>query len=144
MAPAGGQNISRKVLWAVWISSIGQKLRYFTDENGSNGGPHENEFWNSEINVTKKSVVISLISMFPSELWSLNCQKGLFCNFVLTSARNIGLLKQFTYMHLKGLIMYFQKMVLFVMLWHTVLEISGFEVEESFKISAWSASFLIF
>ena len=33
-------------------------------------------------------------------------------------------------MHLKGLIMHFQKMVLFIMLWLTVLEILVFEVEE--------------
>ena len=26
----------------------------------------------------EKSVVINLISMFPSELWSLNCQKSAF------------------------------------------------------------------
>ena len=31
--------------------------------------------------------------------------------------------KQFTYMHLKGLVTHFQKMVLFIMLWLTVLEI---------------------
>ena len=33
-------------------------------------------------------------------------------------------------MHLKALIMHFQKMVLFIMLWLTVLEILVFEVEE--------------
>ena len=33
-----------------------QKLRYFTDQNGPKGGPHEIEFWvflNLEMNVTK-------------------------------------------------------------------------------------------
>ena len=33
----------------------GQKLRYFTDQNGPKRGPHENEFWvlsDSEMNVT--------------------------------------------------------------------------------------------
>ena len=33
----------------------GQKLRYFTDQNGPKGGPYENEFWvlsDSEMNVT--------------------------------------------------------------------------------------------
>ena len=37
------------------LVAFGQKLRYFTDQNGPKGGPHENEFWvfsNSEMNVT--------------------------------------------------------------------------------------------
>ena len=51
------------------------------------------------------------------ELWSSNRLKNcIFCNFVLTLARNLSLLKQFTYMHLKGLVPHFHKMVLFVML----------------------------
>ena len=44
-------------------------------------------------------------------------------------------------MHLKGLVTHFQKMVLFIMLWLTVLEVLGFEVEELFLISADLASF---
>ena len=55
---------------------------------------------------------------FPSfflELWTLNCpKKCIFCNFVLTSARNLNLLKQFTYMDLKVLITVFQKMIWFI------------------------------
>ena len=52
---------------------------------------------------------------FLPELWSLNCpKKCIFCNFVLTSARNLSLLKQFTYMHLKVLITVFQKMTWFI------------------------------
>ena len=38
-------------------------------------------------------------------------KKCIFCNFVLTSARNLSLLKQSTYTHLKGLVTYFQKIV---------------------------------
>ena len=49
---------------------------------------------------------IGLFVYFPCsvpELWFLNCQKnGLFCNFVLTSARNLSLSKLFIYMRLKG------------------------------------------
>ena len=33
-------------------------------------------------------------------------------------------------MQLEGLVMYFQKMVLFIMLWLTVFEILAFEIEE--------------
>ena len=52
---------------------------------------------------------------FIPELWSLNCSKKcLFCNFVLTLARNLSLLKQFTYVHLKVLITLFQKMIWFI------------------------------
>ena len=35
-----------------------------------------------------------------------------FCNFVLTSARNLSLLKQYKYMHPKDLSTHFQKMVI--------------------------------
>ena len=78
-------------------------------------------------------------------LWALNCfKKCIFCNIVLTSARNLSLLKQFTYMHLKGLATHFQKMALFIMLMTYFLEILVFELEEFCYISADSASFLIF
>ena len=35
--------------------AFGQRFGYFTDQNGTNGGPHENEFWlfpKSEMNIT--------------------------------------------------------------------------------------------
>ena len=51
------------------------------------------------------------------------CLVSIFCNFVLASARNLNLLKQFTYIHVKVLVTHFQKMVLFVMLWLPVSEI---------------------
>ena len=44
-------------------------------------------------------------------LLGLNCwKKYIFCNFVLTSARELSLWKQFTYLHLAILITLFQKM----------------------------------
>ena len=46
-------------------------------------------------------------------LWSWNClKKCIVCNFLLTSARNLIVIKQFTYKHLKGLVTHSQKMVL--------------------------------
>ena len=54
--------------------------------------------------------IICLVSM------SLNClKKCIFCHFVLASAGSLSLLKQLIYMHLKGLAMHFQKIVLFIM-----------------------------
>ena len=51
-------------------------------------------------------------------IWPLNClKKHIFCNFVLTSAENLCLLKQSTYMHLEGLVTHFHKMLLFIILW---------------------------
>ena len=38
-------------------------------------------------------------------------------------------MKQFTYMHLKDLVTHFQKMVLFIMVRPSVLEVLGFDVE---------------
>ena len=63
--------------------------------------------------LVEKNGVICLVS----ELWSLSyLKKCIFCDVVLTSARNLSLLKQFTYMNRKGLVTHFQKMVLFIML----------------------------
>ena len=85
----------------------------------------------------EKNGVICLVSMFF--LWVMVLKlskKGIFFfTFVLTSARNLGLLKHFTYMYLEGLATHFQKMVLFIMLWLTVLKILIFEIEVR-KISA--------
>ena len=82
--------------------------------------------------VDEKNRFICLVSMFPSWLMVLKLSKKVlfFFNFVLTSARNLSLLKQFTYIHLKGLLTHFQKMVLFLMLWRTLSEILVFEVKE--------------
>ena len=63
---------------------------------------------------------------FLPQLWTLNSPKKLifffFCNFVLTAAINLSLLKQFTYMHLKVLIRLFQKMIWFIGVWATANE----------------------
>ena len=52
------------------------KFRYFTDQNGPKGQPHENEFWhfpNTKMNITNRAQkvnegngVICLVSFFPS------------------------------------------------------------------------------
>ena len=47
--------LSREVWRAVGIGNFCPKLRYFTDQNGPDGGPHQNEFWlfsNKKMNVT--------------------------------------------------------------------------------------------
>ena len=44
--------------------------------------------------------------------------------------RNLRLVKQFTYMHLKGLVTHFKVMLLLIMLWLTVSEILGLEVDK--------------
>ena len=76
-----------------------------------------------------------LSSFNVSILVSLNCRKkSIFCNFVLTSARTPSLLKQFTCMHLKNLVTLFQKVIWFIWVWATVLEILK-NGAESAKIS---------
>ena len=62
--------------------------------------------------------------MFPS--WVMVCKlskKWIFYNFVLTSARNLSLLNQFTYMHIEALSTLFQKMLSFKGVWATAHEI---------------------
>ena len=94
--------------------------------------------------VHEKNGVICLVSILPSWVMVLKLSKKcIFCNFMLTSARNLSLLKQFTYIHLKRLVTHLQEMILFIRLWLPVSEILVFEVEEFCYISAESASFLI-
>ena len=82
-----------------------------------------------------------LVPIFPSWVMVLTLSKEvIFLQFSAGSARNLSLLEQFTYMHLKDLVRYIQKMVLSIILQLTVSEILGLEVEE-FYISADSASF---
>ena len=58
--------------------------------------------------VNEKNGAISLVSFFPSWVMVLKLSKKVhFCNFVLSSARNLGLLKQFPYMHLEDLVTHF-------------------------------------
>ena len=68
-----------------------------------------------------------------SVLMPVNCLKTAF---VLTSARNLSQLKQFRYMHLKGLVTHFQKLMLF-MLWLTVSKVWLFEVKEFLRNFCW-------
>ena len=65
------------------------------------------------VRAEKVDWVIFLVSLFSSWLMVLKLSKKyIFCNFVLT-ARNLGLLNQLTYMHMKGLFTQFKKIVLF-------------------------------
>ena len=74
-----------------------QELRHFTDQNEENGA-------------------ICLVSMFLFRVMVLKLsKKDIFCDFVVTSVRNLSLLKQFTYMHPKGPVMHFHKVALFIM-----------------------------
>ena len=55
--------------------------------------------------VEEKNGSIVPFQCFLPELWSLNClKKCIFCNFVLTSATNLNLSKQFAFLHIKGLV----------------------------------------
>ena len=72
---------------------------------------------------------------FLAKLWSLNCpKKFIFCNFVLFSARNLSLLKQLVYMHLKVLITLFQKMM---PLWATAHKLLAIEISKSMLTVQW-------
>ena len=65
--------------------------------------------------VDEKNGVIALVSMLPCQVLVLKLSKKLsFLQSVLTSARNLSLLKQFTYMYLKVLITLFQKIIWFI------------------------------
>ena len=73
---------------------------------------------------------VSVLSYDPSVV----PKKCIFCNFVLTSAKNPSLLKQFTYMHLKVLITLFQKMVWFIGIRAIVHEILAIKISKKMLI----------
>ena len=81
--------------------------------------------------VDEKNGVIYPVFMFPSwdVVHKLSKKLIFFFQFYADISKK-SKQKKFTYIHLKGLVMHFQKMVLFIMLWLTVSEIFGFEVKE--------------
>ena len=86
--------------------------------------------------VDEKNEVISLVSIFPSWVMVLKLSKKcFFCNFVLSSARNLSLLKQFTYKYLKVLITIFQKMVRFIGVCGTIYKILALKISKRCWIS---------
>ena len=91
----------RRTLWK-WILAI---FKY------------KNEY-HRQLEFTKgrwKNAVVCLLSIFLSQVMVLKLSKIVhFCKFVLTSARNLNILKQFISMHPKDLIMFFQKIVFFI------------------------------
>ena len=102
--------------------AFGQTLRY----------SDENKFCvlsNSEMNVTnraevedEKNVVICPASMFSSWIMVLKLlQKMYFLQFCVDLSKKSG---PFTYMHLKGLLMHFQKMAL--LCYDVVFEVKEF------------------
>ena len=78
--------------------------------------------------VDDKNGVICLVSMFSSWVMVLKLSKKVrFLQFCADLSKKSLSIK--TILH-DGLVMHFQKMVLFIMLWLTVLEILVFEIEE--------------
>ena len=64
-----------------------------------------------------KNWVIYLDPMFPYRGMVLKLSKKVhFLHFCADLSKKLSILKQFTYMQLKGLVEHFQKMVLFIML----------------------------
>ena len=67
-----------------------------------------------------KDRVTWLVFMFPFCLCYLIVWKVHFLQFFADLSKNLSLLKKLTWMHVKGLVMLFKKMVFFIMLWLTV------------------------
>ena len=81
--------------------------------------------------VDEKNVVICVVFIFSSWVMILKLSKKcIFSILCWPQQKSLCMLKQFTYMHLKRIVMLFQKMLLFTMLWLHVLKILVFEIEE--------------
>ena len=134
-------DVDQNVIWikkafqmaiTIWILQVSPpKFRYFADQNVPKGNENKfRQFSNTKISQTvrtekvdEKNEVICLVPFFPSWVMVLKLPKIIhFCKFVLTSSRNLNLLKQFIYVHLKDLIMLFRKIVHFIGVWATVKE----------------------
>ena len=113
---------------------------YFAQQNGSQRGPHETEFWlfsNTKINVTNKAQKVDekirSFAKFPCfylGLWSLNCQKKMhFFEFCADSSKE-SKFAEAIFVYLKDRIALFQKIILFIMLWVTVQKILASENDE--------------
>ena len=101
------------------------KFRYFADQNGQRRTQwkwilaifkYKNKYQTVRAQkVDETNGVIWLISFFLSWVMALKLPKIVhFSIFVLTSARNLNILKQFISIHLKDLIMFFEKIVFFI------------------------------
>ena len=97
--------ISRKAWCVVRIGSFYPKLKYFTDQNGPNGGPHQNKFWlfsNKKMNVTNSLSGKSRWKnwnhlpsfMFPSWVMVCNLSKKVhflqFCSDLSKKSKSVG------------------------------------------------------
>ena len=108
-----GRLLSRKVWWAVWISRLWAKIEILYRPEWTQGRTtwkwilsieSRNEYYKQLHPKSRWKKWIYLSSFHVPILSRLNClKKYIFCNFVMSSVRNLSLLKQLTYMHLKGL-----------------------------------------
>ena len=112
--------LCRKVWWAVGISSFWPKIEVFYRPEWTKRGTtskwilsifkFRNEYYSQIGKSIWKKGVICLVSMFPSWVVVLKLSKKVyFCNIVLTSARNLSLLEQFTCIYLKVSLYTFRK-----------------------------------
>ena len=79
----------------------------------------------------EKYGVICVLFMFPS--WVIILKLSEKCTFSIlrwSRQKDLSVIQQFTYMHLKGLVTHFQKMLLFTILWFDAFKILVFEIEE--------------
>ena len=106
-----------KSMMVVQIGSFCWKLRTFTDQNRSNGGPHENELWlfsNTKMNVTntieKVDEVICLVFKFPSWVMALHFpRKEHFLQFCADFSKKPKSVKAIYIFHQKVLPTFFQQ-----------------------------------
>ena len=114
----------------------------FTNQNGSKGGPHENEFWlfsNTKMNITnrvekvdEKNEVICLVFKFPFWVGALNLSRKVnFSPFCADFSKKPKSVKAIYIFHLKVLTTFFQKMIWFIRVWATLYEILAIKISKN-------------
>ena len=117
-------------------------MRNFTNQNGSKGGPHENEVWlfsKTKMNVTnrvekvdEKNEVICLVFKFPFWVVALNLSRKVnFSPFCADFSKKPKSVKAIYIFHLKVLTTFFQKMIWFIRVWATLYEILAIKISKN-------------
>ena len=117
-------------------------MRNFTNQNGSKGGPHENEVWlfsKTKMNVTnrvekvdEKNEVICLVFKFHSWVMALNLSRKVnFLQFCADFSKKRKPVKAIYIFHLKVVTTLFQKMIWFIAVWATLYEILAIKISKN-------------
>ena len=132
------------------------KFRYFTDQNGPKGGPHENKFWqlsNTKMNIANskssksrwKNGAIFLVSFFPYWVVVLKLPKIVhFLQICADLCKKSNSVKAYLYPSERPYHILFHKIICFIELWATVHKMSKNKISKKYWLSKKLTKFINF